>query len=79
MDFGKFLKGEAMKTEHGYDIVESFKVEDRYIVRVNRDGLGHLHGHVVWNMTGDGKCTNGSYFSTPEEAKKCFEERKAIL
>jgi len=64
-----------MITEHGYPIVESFLVEDnRYIVRVQREG--HLHNHVVWNMTEDGRCTNGSYFATPEEAKKCFDLRK---
>ena len=66
-----------MKTEHGYLIVESYRVEDnRFIVRVEREGF--LHNHVVWNMIEDGMCTNGSYFSTPEEAKNCFELRKDI-
>lgn len=65
-----------MKTEHGYSIVESYQIEDnRYLVRVKRDG--HLHNHVVWNMTGDGKCSEGSYFSTEEQAISGFASRKS--
>lgn len=66
-----------MKTEHGYPIVESYQIdENRYLVRVKREG--HLHNHVVWNMTTDGKCNEGDYCDTEEQAKTKFNNRKKI-
>lgn len=66
-----------MKTEHGYPIVESYQIENnRYLVRIVREG--NLHNHVVWNMTADGKCSEGSYFSTEDEAKAGFTRRRSF-
>jgi hypothetical protein len=63
-----------MKTEHGYEVVESAKLDTNlYVVRIVREG--HLHNHVVWNMNSIGKCSNGEYFDSEDKAKACFRRR----
>lgn len=66
-----------MKTEHGYEVVESFKIDHGHLVRVERSG--HLHNHVTWIMGDGGRCSSGCYFSTREEAVRSFEARKEAL
>ncbi len=66
-----------MKTNHGYDVVESLKIESNlYLVRIVRENK--LHNHVTWLMREDGSCFDGCYFSTEEQAKKSFQNRKLI-
>lgn len=61
-----------MKTEHGYDIIASYRVEpNKHVVLVEREHA--LHPYVIWTMTDDGKCSGGSYSADKKTAFKKFD------
>lgn len=61
-----------MKTEHGYQIIESYMIEpNRHLILVQREHA--ITPFVTWYMSDDGKCTAGTYFSNREAASKSFD------
>lgn len=64
-----------MKTEHGYQIIESYMIEpNRYLILTQRDHA--ISPYVVWFMNDEGKCTSGSYFPNRETASNNFNQIK---
>jgi len=68
-----------MKTAHGYDIIEMYKIDaNRALVLIERQG--ELDNWVTWTMNiATGECVNGEYCSTFEKGKQSFSKRKEVF